>query len=181
MCVHAVLPNSEGAGLGKHQDFCVYTNSVFNNGRGISLVTTPETAAELNDEQYTSYFEELEGPELYDIRESEGKGLGLFAKTEIAAGDIIIWKSPALIVSKDALNTPSKQRRHLLLQTAVDQLPEKTRSMLLGLAKNRGGFEIDDIIQTNAAGVKVWDGTSHLAIVPEAAVSFCVRGAWYKC
>jgi hypothetical protein len=170
-CVQAVLPN--GVGSGQHQDFCVYTNAVFASGRGVSIITTPEIAASLTAESFVQYEEELDGPVLYEERETDGRGIGLFANQDIEAGTTLIMKHPVLFVAREALSTPSKTRRQLLLGKAVEQLPERTRTMFLNLAKSRGGPEINDIIQTNSMGMKFEDGTGHLGVVPEAAVSYC--------
>lgn len=171
-CVQAVIPSAGDHGhLGVHQDICVYTNTAFNSGRGISLVTTPEVAAELMSTVFEPYAADVAGESAWEMRETEGKGKGLFATRRIKAGQTLILKSPVLFVSKPALETPSRQRRHLLLTTAVNQLPEKTREMVMGLSRRGGGFEIEDIINVNSVRVKVWEGTSHLVIVPEAAVS----------
>lgn len=168
-CVHAVIPS--GVGSGQHQDFCTYTNSVFASGRGISIVTTPEVAASLTAESFAPFEQELEGPPvLYEARETEDRGIGLFAKQRIEAGTTLILKHPILFVARDVLNTPSRSRRQLLLETAIEQLPEKTRNLFLGLAKSRGGPEINDVIQTNSMGMKFEEGTGHLGVVPEAAV-----------
>jgi hypothetical protein len=179
-CVQAVLPN--GVGSGQHQDFCVYTNAAFASGRGISIVTTPEIAASLTMESFAPYEEELDSPVLYEERKTNDRGIGLFATVDIEAGTTLISKHPVIFVAREALSTPSKTRRQLLLKKAVEQLPEKTRTSLLNLAKSRGGPEINDIIQTNSMGMKFEDGTAHLGVVPEAAVSssphgiMCVEG-----
>lgn len=167
-CVHAVIPS--GVGSGQHQDFCVYTNAAFASGRGISIITTPEIAASLTAESFAPYEKELEGPILYEARETDGRGIGLFATQDIAAGTTLILKHPVLFVAREALNTPSRTRRQLLLSKAIEQLPEKTREMFLNLARSRGGPEINDIIQTNSMRMKFEDGTGHLGVVPEAAV-----------
>lgn len=170
-CINLVLSSSDGAGRGVHQDYCVYTNVVFASGRGISLVTTPEIAASLTAETFQPYLEtEFEVP--YEAKETEDRGIGLFASKDIKAGETLIKKAPALFVAKDVLASPSKTRRSLLLGTSVKQLPEKTRREFMGLVKSMGGEEVEDRVLTNGFGVKVWDGTSHLVVVPEAAVSF---------
>jgi hypothetical protein len=170
-CVQAVLPN--GVGSGQHQDFCVYTNAVFASGRGISIITTPEIAASLTAESFAPYEEELDGLVLYEERETDGRGIGLFAKQDIEAGTTLILKHPVLIVAREALSTPSKTRRQLLLRKAVEQLPARTRAMFLDLAKSMGGPEINDIIQTNSMGIDFEDGSRHLGVIPEASVRFC--------
>jgi len=167
-CVRVVMPS--GVGAGSHQDFCVYTNSVFAGGRGISMVTTPEIAASLTAESFASYEGELEGPVLFEARETKDRGIGLFAKKDLAAGTILMINHPVLFVAREALNTASREQRQLLLTKAVEQLPEETQNMYFALAKSRGGPEVNDILQTNSIGMKSEDGTGHLGVVPEAAV-----------
>jgi hypothetical protein len=183
LCVDAVLPSPEGdSHQGIHRDFCVYTNAAFNNGRGLSLVTTPETAAELTFDVFSPYFDDtpnFDPP--WEVKEAKGKGQGVFATRSIAAGDTLILKSPMLFVNKEVLVTPNRARRNLLLRTAVEQLPEKSRNLIMGLSTGwRGGEEdvgdvqeelIGDLVSVNAVRVRVWDGVGHLAVVPEAAVS----------
>lgn len=138
----------------------------------MSLVTTPEVAAELTKDVFSHYETELLGEVAWTQKEVEGKGQGLFATRGIEAGETLILKSPVLFVSKEALTTPSRHRRHVLLETAVEQLPERTREMVMRLSR-RGGEEdvLEDLINVNSVRVKVWEGTSHLVVVPEAAVS----------
>jgi hypothetical protein len=140
-CINAVLPSPEGDGhLGIHRDFCVYTNAAFNSGRGISLVTTPETAAELTAEVFSPYFDDaanLNPP--WEMKEAKGKGQGLFATRKIAAGDTIILKAPVMFVSKEVIMTPSRARKNLLFRTAVEQLPEKSRGLVMGLSTGGRG------------------------------------------
>lgn len=183
-CVDAVLPSRDAAQqhTGTHRQFCVYTNAAFNSGRGLSLVTTPETAAELTFEVFAPYFNDtvnVHAP--WEVRDAEGKGKGLFATREVAAGDTLILKSPVLFVSKEVLGTPSRARRNALLRTAVEQLPEERRKLVMGLSVGgRGGTEdvgdvvedlIRDIVEGNGIGMRVGDGSAHLMVVPEAAVS----------
>jgi hypothetical protein len=182
-CADAVLPSPFGDGhLGVHRDLCVYTNAAFHGGRGLSIITTPETAAELSYEVFEADFDDT--PNLHPPwvqKEATGKGQGLFATHPIAAGDTFMLKPPVLFVSKDALVTPSRSRKNLLFRTAVEQLPEKSRDMVMGLSTGwRGGKEdvgdvqeelIGELVSVNAVRTRVWDGTGHLVLVPEAAVS----------
>jgi len=117
------------------------------------------------------------------MKEAKDKGQGLFATRSIAAGDTIILKAPVLFVSKEVLATPSRARKNLLLRTAVEQLPEKSRGLVMGLSTGGRGGERDvgdvqeeligDLVGINAVRVKVWDGVGHLVVVPEVAVSDC--------
>lgn len=136
-------------------------------------MTTPEVAAELMSETYSPFFEEVASESSWEMKETASKGMGLFAKRNIKAGETLILKSPALFIARDALDTPSRSRRRLLIETAVKQLPEKTRELVMVLSRRGGQSEYEDIIHTNSHRAKVWDGSSHLVLVPEAAVSSC--------
>lgn len=167
-CIQATVPGGDGP---KQETFCVYTNSLFANGRGISLITTPDVATSYVLESFSHEDQEDREPLPYKARETDDRGIGLFAKEKIKAGETIMLKHPVLVIAKDALDSPSRKERHRLLKVAVGQLPEKTRDALLALAKSRGGHELDDIVQTNSVGMRIGDGVRHLGVVPEASVS----------
>jgi hypothetical protein len=158
----------QGSGL-KKETLCVYSNSRFAHGRGISLITTPEVATEYVLESFSHEDQEDRGNLLYEARQTEDRGMGLFATKQIRAGDSIMVKHPVLIIARDAWESP-REDRHRLLEIAVQQLPEKTTKRFLDLAKSRGGFKLDDIVQTNSKRTRLGE-IEHLAIVPEAAVS----------
>jgi hypothetical protein len=171
ICVHAILPSEIEPRIGIKREFCVYTNTAFNSGRGFSLVTTPEVAAELTNDVSQQSATTVSGNVSWEMKEIEGKGKGLLAKRAIEAGETLILKSPVLFVSREVLSLPSRQRKHLLLEKAVGQLPEKTGDMVLALSRRGGEGVIEDVINVNAVRTKVWEGTPHLVVVPEVAVS----------
>lgn len=108
--------------------FCVYTNSAFNAGRGISLVTTPETAAELTSETLHSVSVPPKS-QLWDMKDVEGKGLGLFAKTgakSIEAGQTMLLETPILLIRGDVMRSVDKDVR-TLLERAISQLGLKSQ------------------------------------------------------
>lgn len=171
-CLPLVLPSLDDSHTGTHRTFCVYTNTEFNNGRGISIIAAPETAAELSNEVYEAAVGRTrEQSGQWEARKTKGKGLGLFAKKEIEAGETLSLESPVVIVSQEALSSVSHSRRKTLLEKAVEQLSETTREMVMNLSRRGGDGEVEDIINVNAIRAKVWDGTSHLLVIPEAAVS----------
>jgi hypothetical protein len=192
ICAEIIVPSPESdAHQGMQRNFCVYTNALFNNGRGLSLITTPEVAAELTAEVFSPYFDESPNYNLpWEMKEATGKGKGLFATRPITAGDTLILKSPVLFVSREMMATPSRQHRSVLLRTAVSQLPEESRKLVMELSSGGRGGEGDvgdvaeeliaDLVGVNAVRVKGWDGTGLLAVVPEAAVStkFSSEGSW---
>ncbi|KAL5435987.1 hypothetical protein PMIN05_006962 [Paraphaeosphaeria minitans] len=168
-CVPLVLAAEEHTG--RRDTYCVYTNAAFNDGRGVSIVTGPESAAELASEVWETGLGRgrAEGG-MWQAREVGGKGLGLFAERPIDSGETIIFESPVLVVSRKVLGSVSHSRRKMLLEKAVGQLPQRTRDMVMALSRRGGESEVEDIVNVNAVGAKVWDGTSHLIVVPEAAV-----------
>lgn len=158
-------------GYGAKETYCVYTNSRFANGRGISIITTPEVATSYVAESYSHEDQEDRGQEIYVMRESSAHGIGTFAKESVKAGDTVMAKHPVLLITRGMLHGGAREERHRLLELAVQQLPEKTTQSLLMLAKSRGGHDLDDIMQTNAIGMRLLNGAAHLGLVPEVAVS----------
>lgn len=90
-------------------------------------------------------------------------------------------KHPVLIVSTEVLHPKAREERHKLLELAVGQLPERTRERVMGLAKVRGGHELDDVLQTNAISLGAMGGAPHLALVPEIAVRWLLEGMRQHC
>ncbi|PVI04231.1 SET domain-containing protein [Periconia macrospinosa] len=170
-CLQTVIPDEkqDHGHIGTHETFCVYTNTEFHAKRGISLITTPEVAAELTYTTFEPYESLSADPAPFAQKHIEGKGEGLFATRDISEGDALMLNSPVLFVHRHALETPSRQRRHTLLRTAIDQLPKKTKDSFMALSRQGGEYEIEDIINVNSMRVKVWDGSSHLVVVPEAS------------
>lgn len=169
-CFDTTLPGGDES---SKDTFCVYTNGRFANNRGISIITTPGVATEYLLENFSHEYQEDRGEELYEAREIDGRGVGLFAKEKVKAGQTVILRHPVVIISRNLLHGRAREERHRLLELAVKQLPEKTMKQFLGLAKSRGGFELDDIAQTNAMGMRLGDADTvgHLGVVPEASVS----------
>ncbi|KAF2189040.1 SET domain-containing protein, partial [Zopfia rhizophila CBS 207.26] len=150
-------------------EFCVYTNAVFANGRGISLITTPEVVASFSASYPSMEYKEHENQALYESRQTGDRGVGLFANQPITAGSTYMRNAPVLVIARDALSSLSRTERHILLTKAIKQLPKGTQDLFMNLAKSRGGHEIDDIVQTNSKGLRSPDHVGHLGVVPEAA------------
>jgi hypothetical protein len=176
-CTELHKPTETGTS-GELQSFCVYTNVNYNNGRGISLVVTPEVAASVTYETFGMAVGGLEGQigeemGMWEVKETEDRGKGLFARKDIGAvftGESLIIQTPVLFVAKELLET----QREFVLHLAVDQLPKKTRDSVNGLAKSWGVPGPRDIIKTNGIEVQwpwVDENPTLLAVTPEIAVS----------
>jgi hypothetical protein len=184
-CAELLLPSEDGVS-GVRQSFCVYTNVNYNNGRGISFVVSPEVAASVTFETFGMAVGGLEGQigeemGMWEIKETEDRGKGLFARKDIGAifaGESLIIQTPVLFVEKQSL----EMQRELVLHLAVDQLPEKTRELVNGLAKSWGFPGPRDIIKTNGIEVQwpwVDENPTLLAVTPEIAVSLGIQSKPY--
>lgn len=170
-CSKIILPPSESHTINE-QTFCVYTNSAFHAGRGISIITTPEVAAELSSEIWdhsTGAPSQTTNSSLWEAKSTPGKGIGLFAKKHLSPGETLIQLNPLLIVDPSILHSTSSSRL-LLLEKAVSQLPPASQSLITNLSRRGGASPLEDIINVNAIRAKIWNLTSYLLIVPEVAV-----------
>jgi hypothetical protein len=151
---------------------CVYTNTTFSGGRGISIFTTPRIAEEFaallpfRDSTALDGINNSEGP--WYTQKLPGKGIGALAKRNLERGDLITAYTPLLLVHRE--NALSTQKREKFLRIAVDQLPFASRESYLGLATTSGNpaLVVQDVINTNAFDMQV-GGQMHLAILPETS------------
>jgi len=79
------------------------------------------------------------------------------------------------MIRKEALKLLNRSGRQRLLERAVEQLPNETQKSVLGLSRRDEGksLEIEDVVNVNSFRARVWDGSPHLMVVPEPAVSVC--------
>jgi hypothetical protein len=180
LCADVVLATDDDTSS-TSQLFCTYTNAAFNNGRGISFVVSPEVAMSISFETFGMAVGGLDGEigeamGVWEVKETEEMGKGMFAKQDVAAifgGESFVSKTPVVLVSKQFLDLASTAQGERMLRRAVEQLPEKTRGMLEELAKTRGGSDAVDVVLTNGIAVKwpwVDDVPVLLAVTPEVAV-----------
>lgn len=180
-CVSVVLPSDDPEGGTKDETFCAYTNTNYNNGRGISFVVTPEVAASVNMETYGMAVGGLEGQigeemGMWEVKNTAEKGKGMFARKDIGtifAGESIVLKTPVLFVAKQLLDTPSLGEAEQVIGTAIKQLPLETEKAVRNLVKVWGSDDAFNIVQTNGLAVKwPWadDVPELLTVTPEVAV-----------
>jgi hypothetical protein len=153
---------------------CVYTNTSFNNGRGISIFTKPQLA---ND--FALLMQSFESTTIYSYNQTEkaasenwytdqipDRGTGMLARQSLKRGDLITSTTPVLVVFKETILP--KATREELLQLALYQLPPSAREACLSLATMHDNADIlaQDIISANAFLLNVAE-TAHLAVFPE--------------
>ncbi|PSN73304.1 SET domain-containing protein [Corynespora cassiicola Philippines] len=151
---------------------CVYTNTSFSNGRGISIFTTPKIADEF---AALPAFQDPSG--LEDINtfsgawytsEIPGKGVGMLAKKQLKFKDRVTAYTPALMAYLE--HELSTMQREKYFRIAVSQLPEPTREAYLQLATVYGQpqVRVQDIVKANTFQLEV-GGQNHLAVFPETS------------
>jgi hypothetical protein len=153
-------------------ELCVYTNSSFSHGRGVSIFTTPSIAHEfaaLQPFQDSTVLHRVnEDTQHWYTQEVLGKGIAMMAKTKLKRGDHLTAFSPVLIVNLQKI-LPVRENE-MFLRRAIEQLPPSTRSAYLGLSRmyDNPDVKIQDILKSNAFEIQV-GGMMHLAIFPEPA------------
>jgi hypothetical protein len=153
--------------------YCAYTNSRHAID-GISLITRPETAANVVD-----LMSEVVGPlprpmgnstePPYKITDIPGKGKGVVATRRISRYEEIMEDYAALVVD---LYFPSAVKRQLgydLLHTAADQLSVPDKVLTLGRSSTLAQDIIEDVLRTNAFHTPL-GGEPHMALYPELSV-----------
>ncbi|KAI1204898.1 SET domain-containing protein [Annulohypoxylon truncatum] len=148
---------------------CVYTYSKLRGETGISFVTTPQTAAAGTGilEDLDPRWEEwargipmtVSNPPPYEIVDLENKGMGVVANRTIRKDEVIMLRHPVIVRILDPRPWKPQDVMKLLHRGTV-QLPQKQGLKMLKLAHSKGGYIIDDIINTNAFGVLV-NGVDH--------------------
>lgn len=158
--------------------FCIYTNASFSNGRGISILTTAAVAEEfaalplfqnstaLSSKGINVETDGKERPWYTDAL--PGKGIGMLASRPLQRGDLITAYTPSLLAHiGDSLFTEERER---LLRLGLDQLPSTSREAYLTLAKIYDEPEVvaQDVLKANGFDMQI-GGLKHGAVFPEAS------------
>jgi hypothetical protein len=160
------------------EEFCVYTNSDFANGRGISFFTTPSIAAKVRKlPAFTKpgvhdHANDFSDPP-WEVRNIPGRGNGLFATRELKRGDFILADTPMGVWNSDAFFA-DYGLGYKYLRKSFENLPEESKRIFLRTAAHNPGDPIMERINTNAFAGE-FEGASHFFLYPETAVSFLIR------
>ncbi|KAL7620593.1 hypothetical protein AAE478_009588 [Parahypoxylon ruwenzoriense] len=135
--------------------YCVFSNSQFGN-QGISIVTTPETAANgieiLSDPGYTITKSLANGQAgtAYEVVELPGKGKGVVAIRHISRAEVIMVDWALLMVDLDFPVSVNRSRGYKLLHKAADQLSDPDRLLQLARSSAFSADIVEDLLRTNA-------------------------------
>lgn len=120
---------------GSEIEFCTFTSRSFNNGLGMSIITTAGLFEKLSELPVFSRNAALPpaGPQTdpspapYRAVPVPGKGIGLVAEHPIRANEVFMTRTPAVMVDDNAFQRLGKSRLTELLLKAVDDLPRAHR------------------------------------------------------
>ncbi len=147
-----------------HSEFCLFYNP--EAGDGMSLITTVRNAYITANTQFPTNTG-LEPTAFYEA-EIPGKGEGLIANRTIRKGEIIMQRAPVLLIQSTPHMDLAPKLREKLYQTAVYQLPERTRRRFL----NQMGDTVYDKTEKNSFRMFVNGGkkhSAHLGLFPEVS------------
>lgn len=171
--------DTSGGWTGPHTcagDYCVYAHPTFAAGRGIALITTPESAQALAN---LPVFSELASPAAAaafiasadinvrspatEVRHIPGKGRGLAASQPMHRGTQVMAYTPALVLHRNLVDDLGRADQLLLLRDAVGRLPrDTTRAAFwkqLGQTHAEGDDDILDIVMNNSFNLPLLPGS----------------------
>ncbi|KAI8958663.1 SET domain-containing protein [Daldinia sp. FL1419] len=162
---------SDGLCRGARGDkFCVFTNENFNQGEGVSIITTAKSITTISTRPafFKNGIEGVESKQDLEVpyREVEipGKDIGLVATRAIQAGELIMARTPSIMVNEKAIQSLGKKVISELLIRAVDNLPTRHRESLLKLSTHSStkdyGDKLYKILQTNSFRTGYHDGVN---------------------
>lgn len=110
----------------------------------------------------------------YEVRDSKGKGKGVFATRKIPRGTIIMVDHPIMLKLEPGINNHilSEDRRSRLFDQAAAQLSDP--SQVLGLAQHEGftGSQAENAANYNSFQIGFGNNT-YSAVFPKVSVSSC--------
>lgn len=170
---------------GRGSKYCVYTHNATRGTRGLSLLSTPEIAAEVAGHledwdpawlhpQARNYHVTVGGEdgEAYVVKEVDGKGKGAVARRRIKAGEVLVRETPAVMNMVVVPKGVGKEQVGEMFEVAVGRLEGEGRGEVLAMARGagkEGGGVGDGIMNTNGFGVDV-GGERLTVLAPAVAV-----------
>lgn len=119
-------------------ELCSFTNPSFNGGFGLSLITSPQRLDELllmpSLTQPTIKRPFSQATQSYHDEVIPGKGIGLVASGPIAAGELILARTPAVLVDEDGFGGLGEGPLKQLLVQAIGALPHEHRTQYMNLS-----------------------------------------------
>ncbi|KAK0621876.1 hypothetical protein B0T17DRAFT_493603 [Bombardia bombarda] len=152
--------------------YCIFSNPGFADGRGIVTITTARAIEKLKAIEQTRNIVHPPNPPPYTIAPIPAKGLGLLANTTLHRGTPIMRHTPAVLIHRSFLEHLPPRRQHALLDAAITQhLPLTLREAFLAQMGHFGNpHKISDILITNSFQMDLGgDDNHHYGNFPEVS------------
>ena len=133
-------------------EVCVFTNSNFGNGRGLSILANPKDVADID---WIELFTKSSSPDGLNRAEGfketliPGKGMGLVAERNIAKGELLMSWTPLLVEHGTAYALDPKVLGELR-DVAVERMNKEQQTVFLSQHRQWGGHHASDIMVTNS-------------------------------
>lgn len=157
--------------------YCVYTNTMFADGGGVSIITTPGNMSRAVGVIEKAFAEppvaatpDTALPPPYVVQDVPGKGKGAIATRLIPRGEAFVTDPAAVMGAVDLLERVAGTAGHLLLATAIDQLPDPQRVLALAGSNSAATSVAENVMRTNTFAVSL-GGEPYMALFPEISVS----------
>lgn len=160
------------------RQFHVYTAPDFADGRGISVITTPDRVAHFRRITLDPGVNEQPGPPPFEKRDMPGKGRGLVATRMIHRGDRIFAHTPLLILDAQLFGggggnqDDNEPAWRALQEEAVAGLPAASQGMFWELYGPPAKHPVEGRIDANSFDLDMGDDeTMYYGLFPETSVS----------
>ncbi|KAH8886531.1 SET domain-containing protein [Thozetella sp. PMI_491] len=154
--------------------YCVFTNSLFQSARGVSVITTPEIAstsagllaAVSAHGNSASHDVQQSDSHPYKVVDLPGRGKGVVAVRRIRRGEVIMTDYASVLAKSDFSREMTQAQGHELLHRAMEQLP--IAEQVFSLARNRKEDTPapEDVVRTNSFNMAI-SGTAWVAVFPK--------------
>lgn len=160
---------------------CSFTNPSFNNGFGLSLITTADVLEELLSSSPAFTHWETKRPwrqaaPSYRDEAIPGKGVGLVANRRITAGELILTQTPAVLLDDRGFENLGERALKQLLVQAITALPQPHQSQYLNLSTHSDVEQHDDkvyqIFGKNNYRTRITNTTDFHATFIDGATAF---------
>ncbi|KAH8889194.1 SET domain-containing protein [Thozetella sp. PMI_491] len=126
------------------EDICVFSDSNFAGGRGISLVISPARASFIASQPVFSHPGMLQPianqdlfrtvPPKYVMKEFPGKGIGVEVTRFIKRGELIMANTPSVMIDQQSADYLTEQEYMGLLEIGVGYLPKAHHTAVMQLS-----------------------------------------------
>ncbi|KAK0624985.1 RmlC-like cupin domain-containing protein [Bombardia bombarda] len=156
--------------------WCIFTNAAVPNKHGISIITTPEIAADSLDLLSHSFSLPFHAPEKlyktrpYEVRDVPGKGRGAVATQRIEKDRVILIDHATILATIEYPADVMREEVRDLMDRGVMQLSEpwKVTSLARKDREEDDVSEMEDVLVTNSFVVKVGP-ENYMALFPDLA------------